>query len=90
LYIAAIKAQRLKADFVVVISTRDISVNVQERIADFNAQRRNGDDRFVAITSPSASELERQLLNLLDEWTEQHVQNWLIGSRDLFYFGTEP
>lgn len=77
LYVAAAKAQRLRADMVVIVSTRSLHSNVEEEIAVLNQQRGTDGDRFVPIIHATASELRSQLEALLNQVQKISLRNWL-------------
>lgn len=78
LYVAAVKAQRLRADMVVIISTHRLHSNVYERIEQLNAGREGEkDDKFVAISSPHTTEIKGKLFDLLNKLRRIELTNWL-------------
>jgi hypothetical protein len=77
LYVAAVKAQSLRADLVAIVSTQPLHANVQEVLTGLNAQRQGNDDKFTAIIGASAWEIKSQLAEFLNSLRNIELNNWL-------------
>ncbi len=79
LYVAAIKAQSLGADRVLIVSTHPLHANVVEVLSGLNQQRGGADDRFTPIISSSAAEIRENLIAFLNSLRKREFNNWLTG-----------
>jgi hypothetical protein len=77
LYVAAVKAQTLRADVVAMVSTQPLHPNVHEVLTGLNSRREGQDDKFTAIIGDSASDIKSQLTAFLDNLSAIDLNNWL-------------
>jgi hypothetical protein len=77
LYVAAVKAETVRADVVVMVSTHHLHANVQEKLTGLNGGHAGNNDKFTAIISESASQIKSDLTAFLSNLTSVELNNWL-------------
>jgi hypothetical protein len=77
LYVAAMKAERIGASKVVIVSTHDLHANVLQVMSAMNAGSSNRPARYITVISPLAYEIEKQIGKLLDDWSADDLRHWL-------------